>query len=223
MMNGILIINKPAGPTSHDVVDKIRKLTETQKVGHAGTLDPFARGVLIILIGKATKLSENFLKQDKTYIATLLLGKESDTYDKTGKIKNINDRRPKIKEIKKILKSFVGEIEQKPPMFSAIKVKGQKLYELAHQGKKIELAPRLVKIHSIKILKYNYPEVKIEVKCASGTYIRSLAHDTGKKLKTGALLKELIRTQSGKFRIKDAVKLENLTKENIKKYIKESC
>lgn len=219
-MDGILIINKPFGPTSHDIVDIVRKIIGVRKVGHAGTLDPFASGLLIILIGKATKLSEEFLRKDKTYLATIILGKESDTYDRTGKIKFVNNKKPTLLEIKKILKQFIGETNQIPPIYSAIKIKGKKLYEFARKGEKIKIPARKVIIYSIKLLKYKYPELEIEVKCGSGTYIRSLAADIGKKLKTGAFLKELERIQIGEFSIEKSVGLKDLSIKNIKKCLK---
>ena len=221
-MHGILNIYKPAGPTSHDIVDKIRKITGIKKVGHAGTLDPFAEGVLIILIGKATKLQLKFMDMDKTYIGTLKLGEVSDTYDIMGKIKSSSfanlptgkARAPEDKQILKTLKTFIGEIEQVPPIYSAIKIKGKKAYELARKGIKPKLKPRKVKIYDIKILKYKWPYLKIQVKCGKGTYIRSLAHDLGRKLGCGAYLEKLIRTKIGKFDSKNANNLEKLNSKN---------
>ncbi|MDP2934541.1 MAG: tRNA pseudouridine(55) synthase TruB [bacterium] len=231
-MDGILIINKSAGPTSHDVVDCIRKITGIRKVGHAGTLDPFAEGVLIILIGKATKSQSKFMEMDKTYIGTLKLGETTDTYDTTGvksKTQNPRLRSPsfggqakfKINEnkIQKTLKTFIGEIKQIPPIYSAIKIKGETAYKLARRGIKPKLKPRKVKIYNIKILNYKWPRLKIEVKCGKGTYIRSLAHDIGKKLGCGAYLEKLIRTKIGKFNIKNSIKLERLNSQSLPKKI----
>jgi len=219
-MDGILIINKPAGPTSHDIVNRIRKITNIRKVGHAGTLDPFAEGILIILIGKATKLQSQFMEMDKTYVGTLKLGEISDTYDITGEIKNL---KPKIKidknTILKTLKSFIGEIKQIPPIYSAIKIKGETAYKLARKGIKPKLKPRKVKIYSIKLLSYKWPNLKIEIMCGKGTYIRSLAHDIGKKLGYGAYLKKLTRTKIGKFNIKNSIKPEKLNPLNLPKKI----
>lgn len=214
----ILNIYKPSGPTSHDIVDKIRKITKIRKVGHAGTLDPFAQGVLIILIDKATKLQSKFMEMPKTYIATLRLGATSDTYDRTGiksKCQNPNYSKSISKpKIQKILKSFIGEIKQTPPIYSAIKIKGKKAYELARKGEIPQLKPRKIKIYNIKLLEYGYPELKIQVKCSKGTYIRSLANDIGKKLNSGAYLEELIRTRIGKYDIKDSVKIKDLNSKN---------
>jgi len=219
-MNGFLIINKPSGPTSHDIVNKIRKITRVRKIGHAGTLDPFAEGILIILIGKATKLQSKFMEMNKTYVGTLKLGEISDTYDITGKTKSQKSK-VKINEnkIKNILKIFLGEIKQTPPIYSAIKIKGETAYKLARKGIKPRLKPRKVKIYSIKLLEYEWPDLKIKVKCGKGTYIRSLAHDIGKKLGCGAYLQKLTRTKIGKFNIKNSIKLEKLNSFNLPKKI----
>lgn len=222
-MNGILNIYKPAGPTSHDIVDKIRQITHIKRVGHTGTLDPFAEGILIILIGKATKLQSKFMNMDKTYVATLKLGGVSDTYDKTGvksKCQNPNYSKSISKaQISKTLKTFTGEIEQVPPAYSAIKIKGKKAYELARKGIKSKLKARKIKIYDIKLLNYRYPYLKIQVKCGKGTYIRSLAHDIGQKLSCGAYLEKLIRTKIGKFNIKNSTKLKDLNSKTLSKKI----
>ena len=222
-ISGILNIYKPAGPTSHDIVDKIRKITKIKKVGHAGTLDPFAEGVLIILIGQATKLQPKFMKMPKTYLATLKLGAVSNTYDKTGTIshQNIeyNNQTITKSKIQNILKQFIGEIKQVPPIFSAIKIKGEKAYELARKGIKPNLKPRKVKIYDIQLRKYEWPELEIKVKCGKGTYIRSLANDIGQKLGCGAYLEKLIRTQIGKFSTNNSVKVNTLNKENWQRYL----
>ena len=221
-MDGILIINKSAGPTSHDVVDCVRKVTGIRKVGHAGTLDPFAKGVLIILIGKATKSQSKFMEMDKTYIGTIKLGEISDTYDVTGKIK-LKTKNEKLKTTTKNLKlalnSFVGEIRQIPPIYSAIKINGETAYKLARRGERPKLKSRKIKIYSIKILNYKWPHLKIEVKCGKGTYVRSLAHDIGKKLNRGAYLEKLTRTAIGRYNIKKSIKLNELNPKNLPKQI----
>ncbi len=226
MISGILIINKPAGPTSHDIVDEIRKISGIRQVGHAGTLDPFAEGVLIILVSKATKLQSKFMAMPKTYIATLRLGATSDTYDKTGNIIPMCEAEPHTLNaegsascIKTVLKQFIGEIEQTPPIYSAIKIKGHKAYELARKGIKPKLKPRKVKIYEVKPRKYQWPYLEIEVKCGKGTYIRSLANDIGKKLGCDAYLEKLIRTEIGKFNIKNSIKLNELNPKNLPKKI----
>jgi len=218
---GFILINKPAGITSHDVVDKLREITRIKKIGHAGTLDPFATGLLILGIGREfTKKLSIFQKKDKEYIATLRLGAESDTFDKEGKIVEKKVKKiPERKEIEEVLKNFLGEIEQIPPAFSAKKIKGKKLYELARRGIKVKPKPQKVKIYEISILEYEFPYLKIKVKCSSGTYIRSLANDIGKKLGCGAYIEELIRTKIGEFSVEKAIELSKLTPQNWKSFL----
>lgn len=218
MKHGIYNIYKPSGPTSHDIVNQVRKISGEKRVGHAGTLDPFAEGVLIVAVGREyTKKLGQFLKMDKTYRATIKLGAFSDTYDCTGKIKiqgrtflknqGPTFKKPSRKEITGVLKKFKGEIEQTPPPFSAIKIKGKKAYELARKGIMPDLKPRKIKIYSIKILKYRWPCLEIAVKVSSGAYIRSLAHDIGRELKTGGYLEKLVRTKIGNYLVKNSLKL----------------
>lgn len=219
-MRFILNINKPPNITSHDVVYKVRKITGIKKIGHAGTLDPFATGVLLILIDQATKKQDKLMRQEKEYTGVIKLGECSDTLDKTGNIKKISDTKPSRQQIQKVLKKFIGEIDQIPPMYSAIKIKGQKLYNIARHAneqtkKDIEsrLQPRKVLIKSIKLLRYTYPVLTIKITCGSGTYIRSLARDIGKELGTGGYLEELTRTKIGDFGIEDSIELDNLNKD----------
>ena len=211
----MLFINKQPGPTSHDIVDEVRKITGVKKVGHAGTLDPFAEGLLIVLVGRSeTKRQAEFMGLDKVYEATLVLGAETDTLDITGKIKNTDKtpEQPTLDQIEKVLKNFEGKIKQTPPIFSAKKIKGKKAYELARKGEKPKLKPKEVNIEYIKILEYNWPELKIKTKVSSGTYIRALARDIGRELDTGAYLSKLKRTSIGKFKLKDAQTIEDLQK-----------
>lgn len=207
MKPGIYNIYKPSGPSSHDIVNQVRRISGEKRVGHAGTLDPFAEGVLIVAIGREfTKKLGMFLKQDKTYKAVIRLGAVSDTYDLTGKIfQTLNPVKPDKKEIALVLKKFVGQIEQTPPPFSAIKIKGKKAYELARKGIMPNLKSRKVKIYHIKTLKYKWPHLEIEIKVSSGTYIRSLAHDLGQLLKTGGYLEKLIRIRVGQYNISSAI------------------
>ena len=209
MKHGIYNIYKPPGPTSHDMVDLVRRLAGERRVGHAGTLDPFAEGVLIVAVGREyTKQLGNFLKQDKIYEATLYLGANTDTGDLTGKILPVKvATRPTRKEITQVLKKFTGEINQTPPLYSAIKLNGKKAYELARHGQTPQLAPRLITIYSLKLISYRWPNLKIETKVSSGTYIRSLAFDIGAELKTGAYLEKLIRIAVGKFTIAESLKV----------------
>ncbi|MFA6436934.1 MAG: tRNA pseudouridine(55) synthase TruB [Candidatus Paceibacterota bacterium] len=214
--SGIILINKPAGPSSHDIVNYVRRTTGAKKVGHAGTLDPFAEGLLIILIGRdATKEQRKFLNSDKEYIATMKIGAETDTYDKTGSIMNVYKKTlPSEKEIRIILKSFIGKINQIPPSFSAKKIQGRRAYKLAREGKKIDLEPVEILIKKIALLNYDAPLLQLEILCSAGTYIRSLAHDIGQKLSNGAYLEKLTRTKIGKFKLEKALDIDKLTSKN---------
>lgn len=218
--DGILLVDKPAGWTSFDVVAKIRgqirqeyrargeKPTKRQlKVGHAGTLDPFATGLLIIVLGDATKKAGEFLKLDKVYEATFRLGQTSTTGDPEGEINDTSDRVPTLKECQAALGRFVGEIIQVPPVYSAIKINGQRAYKLAREGKEVEVPERTVTIHAIEGIDYIYPDLKIRTHVGSGTYIRTLAEDVGGALGTGAYCSQLRRTSVGRWSVDQAVKL----------------
>jgi tRNA pseudouridine55 synthase len=215
-MDGILIINKPAGITSHDVVWRARKILDGERTGHTGTLDPFATGVITVLVGRATRLAQFLDKDTKEYEAIIKFGFETTTGDKTGKPKSVpNPDLQVIKEdVEDVLSEFKGEIEQMPPMFSAKKVKGKKLYELARQGIEIERKPIKVTIYEIEMSgteqKLDNTEVAIRVVCSAGTYIRTLAEDIGKKIGIGAHLAELNRTRSGNFELSKAITLDEL-------------
>ena len=198
-MNGYLLVNKPQGPTSHDVVMKMRKIFNTKKVGHTGTLDPLATGLMVILIGKATKAADYITADDKSYIAELKLGAVSDTLDITGELSYLEKKTFSKSEIEETLMSFKGESEQVPPMYSAKKVNGKKLYELARKGEVVERKPVLINIYEIKILEINDDRVKFYVHCSKGTYIRSLIDDFGKKLGYGAVMTSLKRVSTGNF------------------------
>jgi len=221
MKSGFLLIDKPKGMTSHDVVDYLRKVTKIRKIGHAGTLDPIATGLLILGIGReATKRLGEFQKLDKEYIAKIRLGVKSDTFDKEGKIEEIKvEKIPKREEIEEVLKSFLGEILQTPPSYSAKKIKGKKAYELARKGIKLELLPVKVKIYQIEILNYSFPYLEIKVSCSSGTYIRSLANDIGEKLKVGGIVEKLRRTKIGNFKVENAKKLSQISSENWQNFL----
>ncbi len=202
---GILLINKPAGKTSFHLVYRLRQLTGIKKIGHCGTLDPFATGVMVMLVGKTFTRCSNLLTADnKQYLATLHLGKFSTTYDKDGALSPVSDRVPSFAEIEAVVASFQGEILQTPPMFSAKKIEGKKLYELARQGIEIERPAQKVNVN-ISIIEYSYPFLTIDVSCSKGTYIRSLAHDMGQALKTGAYLEKLVRLRSGSFFLEDCI------------------
>lgn len=243
-MDGILLVDKPEGWTSHDVVAKVRgilrqarsqkpkakssdeellasssqlsALSPKVKVGHTGTLDPAATGLMILVIGKYTKKAGEFSKTDKTYEAEVTLGRTSTTADREGTITDYSgqvtadSKRPSEEEVRKVLHTFVGEISQTPPAFSAIKVDGQRAYKMARAGKEVKIEPRKATIYSIENIVYKYPKISFTVSVSSGTYIRSLAEDIGKKLGTGAYMSALRRTRVGKFDIKNAVKIDNL-------------
>lgn len=217
-INGVIIVNKHKGVTSHDIVAKIRRLYGTKKVGHTGTLDPMATGVLPILIGRAAKAAEYLVSDSKRYVAEIKLGIETDTEDITGKILKTSDTLPGKTEFFEVCKEFVGEIYQTPPMYSAIKVGGKKLVDLAREGKEVERTPRKIEIKSILPEEVSEKEgiYTLDVECSKGTYIRTLCADIGKKLGCGAAMSSLERSRSGNFDIKDAYtvcELENMTPE----------
>jgi len=217
--SGFLNVDKPLHYTSHDVVALVRRryreLTGAKKVGHAGTLDPLASGVLILCLGKATRLSEYIMPGHKSYRASVTLGRTSSTYDSGGEISEspVETGSIELADIREAIAPFIGEILQLPPMYSAIKVKGRKLYELARKGQSIEVEPRPVLINSINILGWNDPLLELDVICGAGTYIRSLAHDLGQALGVGAYLSGLQRRSSGEFTLGDSVALETLLNE----------
>lgn len=215
LFNGVLPINKEPGMTSHDVIDQLRKMFNTKKIGHTGTLDPAVSGVLPICVGTATRISEFIMEMPKTYIGQMTLGKLTDTQDFTGTIIKeavVQNLRPE--EIYEVFNSFLGEIEQVPPMYSSVKVDGKKLYQLAREGKEIERKPRKVTIYSIKVLsmdlKKDFPTVDFQVTCSKGTYIRTLCVDIGEKLGYPALMSDLVRTSSGSFNIESAYTLDEV-------------
>jgi len=224
-MDGILIIDKPAGITSHDVVARVRRILQTKRIGHTGTLDPFATGVMVILVGKATRLAQFLDKDAKEYEAVVRFGFETDTGDRTGSQKSEvrSQKSISVEEIEDVLQDFRGEIKQTPPMYSAKKVEGKKLYELARKGIEIERKSVNVKIYELRITNHELREktdnfgfwtldFELKILCSAGTYIRTLAEDIGRKLEIGAHLAELRRTKAGKFAIEKAVTLERLEK-----------
>lgn len=208
---GFMNIYKPNGMTSHDVVAVLRRVTKVKQIGHTGTLDPFAQGVLPICIGKATRLIE-YLDDEKEYLAEVSFGKSTDTYDLDGQTVSESDLKLTKEDVLEGLKAFEGEISQIPPIYSAIKVKGKKLYEYARNGEEVVIEPRNVTIEKIELKNFDTENQKAEVliKCSKGTYIRSIAHDLGQNLKTGAHLSKLIRTQAGKFFVDSAIPLEDI-------------
>ncbi|MCK5635307.1 MAG: tRNA pseudouridine(55) synthase TruB [Anaerolineales bacterium] len=207
---GLILVDKPTGPTSHKVVSIVRRETGVRKVGHAGTLDPRASGVLILCMGAATRLSEYLSTASKRYEAVIRFGASTKTYDAEGDAVRITGAVPTEEDIKAILPEFTGKIEQIPPPYSAIKIKGKKAYELARAGKEFDLAARDVTIYHMALLEYRPPDLVLEIECSAGTYIRSLAHDLGEQLGTGAHLANLRRTKVGHFTIEDCVSLRKL-------------
>jgi tRNA pseudouridine55 synthase len=214
-MDGILLIDKPPGWTSHDVVAKVRNSLKAEaghkiKVGHTGTLDPMATGLLILVIGNYTKKAEQFSKLDKVYEAQLTLGAVSATGDKEGEITPKSTHIPSGKDIKQALNKFLGNIQQTPHKYSAIKVDGQRAYKVARAGKEVKLQPRPVTIYEITDVKYEYPKIDFTAKVSSGTYIRSLAEDIGQVLGTGAYLSKLNRLKVGQYKLNDAITIDSL-------------
>ena len=219
VINGIIVVNKEKGFTSHDVVAKMRRILNTKKIGHTGTLDPDATGVLPICIGKATRVCDMLINSDKEYVAEIKFGITTDTQDIFGNV--LSERRVKLKkdEISSAIMSFEGEINQLPPMYSAVKIKGKKLYEYARSGIEVERKPRKVNIKKIDILDINEDMAKVKILCSKGTYIRTLCSDIGEKLGCGACMASLVRTKSAGFEIENAVTLDELEKNGFEKYL----
>ena len=213
MLHGILNIYKEKGYTSHDVVAKLRGIVGQKKIGHTGTLDPDAEGVLPVCLGRATRVCDLLTEKDKTYRAVLLLGKTTDTQDLTGVTLHEADTGfLKEREVEEVILGFVGEYSQVPPMYSALKVNGKKLYELAREGKSVERKARTVCIREIRILKMELPRVEMEVTCSKGTYIRTLCHDIGERLGVGGCMQSLLRTRVGRFCLEDSRTLGEIQK-----------
>ncbi|MBL8044946.1 MAG: tRNA pseudouridine(55) synthase TruB [Anaerolineales bacterium] len=213
MYSGLLLIDKPTGPTSHDVVAAVRRGAKERQVGHAGTLDPLATGLLVVCMGQATRLSEYLLNKNKRYLAHVRFGQSTNTYDADGEITATSEIVPDRIAAEAALENFRGAIQQRPPAFSAIKRGGQKMYDLARRGEAVELEPRPVTVHHLEIMEWTPPICVLDVLVSAGTYIRSLAHDLGQVLGCGAHLAALRRTQSGPMRLEEAVTLETLQAE----------
>jgi tRNA pseudouridine55 synthase len=209
-ISGVLVVDKPTGLTSHDVVQIVRQGTNIRRAGHTGTLDPRASGVLVVLLGPAVRLSEYVSASDKRYQAIVKLGAATDTYDADGTIVSTSPVDVSEEQFQNLLTNYVGEITQVPPPYSALKIKGKKAYELARKGEEVELAPRKINVYSLELLEWAPPEAVIDVYCSSGTYVRSLAHDIGEALGCGAHLVGLRRTKNGRFTLRDAIPLRKL-------------
>jgi tRNA pseudouridine55 synthase len=211
-MNGLLIVNKPLTYSSMDIIRILRRLTGIKKIGHAGTLDPLATGVLLVCLGGATKKIETLMNTNKEYIAEINLTAFSETDDAEGKLTKIDiNKVPTLEEIKKVIKNFIGNISQIPPKYSAIKIAGQPAYKRVLLGETFEIQSRIITIHDILIISYKWPILKIKVKCGRGTYIRTLARDIGTKLNTGGYLSSLIRTGVGRYTIDQAIEFNMLS------------
>lgn len=228
-MNGFLLVDKPAGWTSFDVVAKVRGILKQAtglkkpKVGHTGTLDPLATGLLIIVVGDYCKRAEEFSKLDKVYAVTMKLGQTSTTGDNEGEKVSVSDIKPSNEDLSGVLRQFVGNIMQVPPAFSAIKVNGQRAYKMARSGQEVKLEARPVHIESIKLEAYDYPTACFTAHVGSGTYIRSLVSDIGDKLQTGAYMSALQRTSVGQWNLAEAVQVDSLSPETIETKLKEAA
>jgi tRNA pseudouridine55 synthase len=219
---GILNINKPAGITSRRVVDRVAKLVRPEKSGHAGTLDPLATGVLVVCVGKATRLIELVQEQPKSYQATFLLGRQSDTDDVSGTVTEVAVPREITRaEIERGLPQFLGRIEQVPPSYSAVHVEGRRAHERARAGQSVELAPRTVEVFRLEITRFDYPVLELEIDCGSGTYVRSIGRDLGRMLGCGAIMSALVRTRVGPYSIENAVSLDRLTADTLNSFLLE--
>jgi tRNA pseudouridine55 synthase len=212
-MHDILLVDKPQGPTSSRVVELIRRKLKV-RAGHTGTLDPLATGLLVVLTGKGTKEASSFLNLDKSYEVKATLGVETDTYDRQGRILRRNDREVTRHEMEEVLKEFYGDIWQVPPPFSAKRIQGRKAYELARRGVSVEMAPQKVSIHFLELGEFQFPSFTLACDVSSGFYVRSLVHDVGERLRTGAMVAEVRRTRVGPYRVEQARPLEQILSEN---------
>lgn len=215
MTDGMILVDKPANMTSFGVVARVRRVLSQQagkkvKVGHTGTLDPFATGLMILVLGKECKEAGVYTKLDKVYEATMRLGRVSTTGDPEGDVTDVSDRMPTRQEVEEVIRAFVGEIRQRPPIFSAIKINGQRAYKLARDGQEVEIPERIVRVYSLELLEYTYPQVKFRAHVSSGTYIRSLVADMGEVLGIGAYCTQLRRTAIAKWDVRDASQLSDL-------------
>jgi tRNA pseudouridine55 synthase len=217
---GILNINKPPGCSSRDVVDRVEQIVRPAKAGHAGTLDPLASGVLVICVGKATRLIRYVQRMEKCYHATFLLGRRSETDDIEGVVSELSGAPvPTRTEVDAALRRFVGQILQRPPAHSAVKIAGRRAYQLARQGKAVELAPRRVEIHAIEVMRFEYPELELAIRCGSGTYVRSVGRDLAESLGTAAVMTALERTAIGDFRVAESLAMDQLSEPTFQEHL----
>ena len=215
-MFGLLNINKPSGITSRRVVDRVARLVKPHKAGHAGTLDPLASGVLVVCVGQATRLIEYVQRMPKRYRATFLLGRSSPTEDIEGDVSELPGApQPSLDQIEQAARGMLGQLAQRPPAFSAVKVDGRRSYDLARAGRAVELAPRTIEVHAIALVGYSYPQLELDIRCGSGTYVRTLGRELAERLGSCAVMSALVRTEIGTFRLAESVKLVELAKENL--------
>lgn len=215
-MLGFLNLHKPAGCSSRDVVNQVQALVRPEKTGHAGTLDPLATGVLVVAVGGATRFIEYVQQQPKTYVGEFLLGRQSDTEDTTGEVVELADApHPARDQIESVLPRFIGEIEQMPPAYSALRIAGQRAYKRARRGEEVVLAPRMIVIHKLDLLDYEYPRFQLRIECGSGTYVRSLGRDIARAVKTQAVMSSLVRTAIGPFTIENAIAGDSLVRHSV--------
>ncbi|MDP2691128.1 MAG: tRNA pseudouridine(55) synthase TruB [bacterium] len=215
-MDGVLLIDKPSGITSFDVIRQLRKCLGVRKMGHLGTLDPLATGLLVVFLGKATKLIPYLTEAEKEYVVDLELGKTSDSYDVTGEVKSMKGfRMPTQEEFSDAVQSFLGPQLQIQPPFSAIRIQGKRAYELARDGKQVDLGKRQVSLFEIQIMDFTPPFVQLRLHCSSGTYVRSFVHELGEKLVTGAIMTQLMRTRVNKFSLEQAHRLDHVGEKNV--------
>jgi tRNA pseudouridine55 synthase len=220
-LSGVLNIHKPSGMTSRDVVDVVKRLVRPARTGHAGTLDPLATGVLVVCVGSATRLIEYVQRQAKRYRATFLLGRSSPTEDVEGDVTMLADApRPSINDVRAAAVRFTGEIMQRPPIFSALKVAGRRSYALARAGQEVALAPRPIMIHAIEVIEYVYPELTLDIRCGSGTYVRSLGRDLAEAVGTAAVMSALVRTEIGEFHLTEACPCNGLQCESLVQFLR---
>jgi tRNA pseudouridine55 synthase len=219
-LNGLLLVDKPREVTSFDVIRRLRPVTGVRKIGHAGTLDPLATGLMLVLFGSACKRAGDFSKLDKRYRAKIHLGANSITGDAEGVLTPVSDRVPTEAEVRQVLTQLTGEITQVPSVYSAIKIRGKEAYKRVRAGETVEMPSRQVQVYENRLVKFEYPIVEVEAKVSSGTYIRTLAEDIGKLLGTGAYLTGLVRTEVGEFKLGEAVKLENVSAKEVAEHLK---
>jgi tRNA pseudouridine55 synthase len=220
LLNGLLLVDKPVGISSFDIIRRLRRVTGVRKIGHAGTLDPAASGLMLMLFGTACKQAGLLTKLDKRYEAQITLGANSSTGDREGQLTPVSDRQPTEAEVQAVLERLTGEISQIPPAYSAIKINGQEAYKRVRKGETVVMPARQVTVYESRLVRYEYPVVEVSTKVSSGTYVRTLAEDVGRALGTGAYLSGLVRTEVGQWRLDEAIKLDEATSESVRQSLR---